>query len=180
MLGLGSSVVKPSAVNSASSAPQQPGPQKIVVYQSDFSTDTDGWGNDPIGNSTITGASTLDGVSDCLLIEGSATAFQSDSVFDKTSPTIPENTEYFFQADMYLASGSYDSRGFIRVGTSGDIDMWNAGSYSSLTKDEWVQVTGSATITTTNTNWTIGLQDSTVINSSDQFAIKNIEVYYYS
>ena len=184
MFGLGSTLSASStataAVASLDDTPLSQPPQKVIVYQSDFSTDTDGWGNDPIGNSTITGASTVDGESDCLLIEGSAFAFQADSVFTRTSPTMPENTTYYFQADIYVAIGSYNSRGFIRVGTSGDVDMWDASSYSSLTKDQWVQVTGSATITATLTNWTLGLQDSSLIDTNDQFAIKNIQVYYYS
>lgn len=181
MFGLGSTLSASSTATAAVAAlDDTPVPQKVIVYESDFSADTDGWADDPIGNSRITGASTIDGVSDCLLIEGSPFAVQSDSVFDKTSPTMPENTTYYFQADIYVASGSYDSRGFIRVGTNGDIDMWDSSSYSSLTKDRWVQVTGSATITATLTNWTLGLQDSSVIDGNDLFAIKNIQVYYYS
>lgn len=183
MFGLGSTLSASSTATAAVAAlDDSPDPQKVVIYESDFSTGNDGWGDDPIGNSRITGGSTVDGESDCLLIQGSAFAFQSDSVFARTSPTMPENTTYYFQADVYVASGSYSSRGFIRVGNgaNADIDMWDASSYSSLTKDQWIQVTGNGTITTTVGNWTLGLQDPSLIDTNDQFAIKNIQVYYYS
>ncbi len=166
MLGLG--VTKGSLAGSDITPP----PQKVVVYESDFSTDTDGWVGE-FGISTWSAPETSPGgMTDAFLYSPD---FQVTGgkvmLLDLSSYTLPSGSvTYYIEWTIENTGGNKSTR----AGLSGTLSTATAANQNQ-------QVEVATTVTATEpTNFTIRWADDSDGSVVGDTYVKDILLYYYS
>ena len=170
MLGLG--VTKGSLAGSDVTIP----PQRVVVYESDFSTDTDGWIGDQ-GISTWSAPETSPGgMTDAFLYSPDFSVNGGKSMsLDLSTYTIPsESTTYYIEYTIENTGGDKTTSG--RLSDSNGSQNTNS---VSANQNQQVEVTGTVTITAP-TSFSIHWSDAVDSTVNGDTYVKNILVYYYS
>ena len=151
-------------------------PQKVVIYESDFSTDTDGWDGEP-GISTWSAPETSpSGMTDAFLyspdfqITGGKTM-----LLDLSSYTVPSGSvTYYIEWTIENTGGDK----LTNAGLSGGSVNGNSNS-TTTTQNQQIQV--STTITATEpTTFVIRWTDVTDGSVTGDTYVKDILLYYYS